>query len=113
MATPFKFVIKARGVRTGRPTQIVLTCSDVNAEYAKSPSGASAFTLDRDDNWMIVDVISAAAASVTTADIYVGGKIIPETLIFASNLATNQARQFMGSGITIKGGSQIEFIQRT
>jgi len=113
MATPFKFVAKFRGYRTNRPHQMVVSCNDVTANKATAQSGATVFNLPTGDDWVMFDVISGAAATVTYANIFVGGRAIPEQLIFASNLATNQSRQFNGAPVVIKGGSTVEFEQIT
>lgn len=111
-AAPFKAVLKFIGPHG--PFQHSCTVSDVNGEFYVFEDGQSFTTLPSGGEVRLVDVIlSAAGTDTSTGSLFVNQKNTGEQIMNSANLASNQARQFAGVPVRIRGGANLRITQNT
>jgi len=114
-AAAFRGTLKFLALGSKRTINYPVTVSDVNAAFYIFPDGNNIVQLPSNEgNILLVDIIlSAAGTDTTTASIFVNGKNTGELVQNSANLATNVARQFIGSPIGFQPGAQVRFTQNT
>lgn len=114
VAAPFKAVLVFKTEGGASYTQRA-TVSDVNGEYYVFQDGSSDLTLPSDEGIVVLtDVqLSAAGTDTSYAVIYANQRETGEQIQNALNLASNLARQYVGTGIAFKAGARIKIKQVT